>query len=152
MAPDERSLRADLASARFLAGEDRGRWALRDLRWPHLFADVAAPDGRRFTLRLDCAGFPAGAPTGTFWDLAADCRLPFPRWPTGGERISLAFKPGWKDGAALYIPCDRESIAGHDQWPAQYPQLIWNPAKGISHYLGVVHDLLHSRDYACAAA
>src|SRR4051812_12937026 len=151
MAPDERSLRADLASARFLAGEDRGRWIYRDLQWPHLFVDVVAPDGRRFTLRLHCAGFPATAPTGSFWDMTANSLLPFAQWPTGGERISLAFKPGWKNGTALYIPCDRESIAGHDQWPAQYPQLIWNPAKGIAHYLGVVHDLLQSRDYAYAA-
>lgn len=152
MAPDERALRADLASARFLAGEDRGRWALRELRWPHLFADVVAPDARRFTLRLDCTGFPARPPTGTFWDMAANVMLAFGRWPTGGERIGLTFRPDWKNGSALYIPCDRETIAGHNEWPSQYPQLLWQPDKGISHYLGVVHDLLQSRDYARAAA
>ena len=31
MAPDEQSLRADLTSARFLSGEDRGRWQFRQL-------------------------------------------------------------------------------------------------------------------------
>ena len=152
MAPDERSLRADLASARFLAGEDRGRWVFRDLEWPHLFIDVAASDGRHFTLRLNCTGFPTSPPTGTFWDIAVNGQLAFSRWPAGGERIRLAFRPDWKNGAALYIPCDRESIAGHDQWPSQYPQLIWDPAKGIAHYLGVVHDLLQSRDYTRAIA
>lgn len=152
MTPDETSLRADLVSARFLSGEDRGRWEFKKLEWPHLYVNVTARDGRAFTLRLNCSGFPNQSPTGTFWDLATDTRLPFNQWPTGGERINLAFKPGWKDGNALYIPCDRESIAGHDNWVSQYPQLIWKPAKGITHYLGVVHDLLQSRDYACAAA
>ena len=79
-------------------------------------------------------------------------KLSFDKWPQGGERLQLAFKPGWKSGDALYIPCDRESIVGHDCWFAQYPQLIWNPAKGISHYLEVVHELLQSRDYTCAPA
>lgn len=152
MAPDEMSLRADLTSAHFLSGEDRGRWEFKKLEWPHLYVSVTARDGRTFALRLNCCGFPSQPPTGTFWDLAANTRLPFNHWPTGGERISLAFKPSWKDGNALYIPCDRESIAGHDNWVSQYPQLIWRPAKGITHYLEVVHGLLQSRDYACAAA
>lgn len=152
MTPDETSLCADLVSARFLSGEDRGRWEFKKLEWPHLYVNVTARDRRAFTLRLNCGGFPNQPPTGTFWDLASNTRLPFNLWPTGGERISLAFKPSWKDGNALYIPCDRESIAGHDAWMSQYPQLIWKPTKGISHYLEVVHDLLQSRDYICAAA
>lgn len=152
MAPDEQSLRADLASARFLSGEDRIRWQFKKLEWPYLYVDVTARDGRVFTLRLNCSGFPSSAPTGTFWDLSTKKRLAFDKWPQGGERIQLAFKPGWKNGDALYIPCDRESFVGHDGWVTQYPQLIWKPAKGISHYLEVVHELLQSRDYVCAAA
>jgi len=151
MAPDEQALRADLASARFLAGEDRNRWQFKALAWPYLFVSVIARDGRAYGLRLDCQGFPSSGPTGTFWDLTANIQLPFDKWPTGGERIRLSFRPDWKGGTALYIPCDRESIAGHDAWVAQYPQLIWKPIRGISHYLEVVRDLLHSRDYVCVA-
>jgi hypothetical protein len=151
MAPDEQSLRADLMSARFLAGQDRNRWRFQKLQWPYVFVDIIARDARAFTLRLNCSGFPATPPTGTFWNLVTNVRLPFDQWPQGGQRIQLAFKSGWKNGDALYIPCDRESIAGHEGWVAQYPQLIWQPAKGISHYLEVVHDLLQSRDYVCAA-
>lgn len=147
MPPDESSLCADLASARFLSGEDRGRWQFRILQWPHLFVDVRAKDGRDFTLRLDCSGYPANPPTGTFWDMATGSRLSFDKWPAGGERIQLAFKCGWKDGNALYIPCDRESIAGHDAWVSQYPQMIWNSSRGITMYLEIVHSLLQSRDY-----
>ncbi len=152
MAPDEQSLRADLVSARFLSGEDRNRWLFKKLEWPFVFINIVARDRREYTLRLDCSGFPTTPPTGTFWDLSANSKLTFDKWPQGGERVQLAFKPGWKNGDALYIPCDRESIVGHDCWLAQYPQLIWKPAKGITHYLEVVHDLLQSRDYACAPA
>lgn len=152
MAPDEQSLRADLASARFLSGEDRDRWQFKKLDWPHVYISVFARDGREYVLRLNCSGFPAAAPTGTFWDLTAGSRLSFDKWPRGGERLRLAFRPDWQNGDALYIPCDRNSFVGHDAWVAQYPQLIWKPAKGISHYLEVVHDLLQSRDYASAPA
>lgn len=152
MAPDEQSLRADLASARFLAGEDRNRWQFKKLEWPHLYVTVVARDGREYALRLACDGFPTAAPTGTFWDLSTNSQLAFPKWPQGGERLRLAFRPDWQGGSALYIPCDRRSFVGHDAWASQYPQLIWKPAKGISHYLEVVHELLQSRDYNCAPA
>lgn len=152
MAPDEQSLRADLTSARFLSGEDRNRWQFKKLEWPYLYVNVTTRDDHEFTLRLNCSGFPSSAPTGTFWDLVTNCQLAFDQWPQGGERIRLAFKPDWKNGSALYIPCDRESFVGHDSWASQYPQLIWKPAKGISHYLEVVHGLLQSCDYVCAAA
>lgn len=152
MAPDEQSLRADLVSARFLSGEDRNRWQFKKLEWPFVYISVFARDRRGYTLRLDCSGFPTTTPTGTFWDLSTNSKLSFDKWPHGGERLQLAFKPGWKNGDALYIPCDRESIAGHDCWFAQYPQLIWKPAKGITHYLEVVHELLQSRDYTCPPA
>lgn len=151
MAPDEHALRADLKSARFLSGEDRNRWQLKSLEWPYLYVNIVARDGREFTLRLNCSGFPSLPPTGTFWDLSTSSQLAFDKWPCGGGRIQLAFKPEWKSGNALYIPCDRESIVGHEGWMTQYPQLIWKPAKGISHYLEVVHELLQSRDYVCAA-
>lgn len=152
MAPDEQSLRADLVSARFLSGEDRNRWQFKKLAWPFVYVNVTARDRREYTLRLDCSGFPTSPPTGTFWDLSTDSKLAFDKWPQGGERLQLAFKPGWMAGDALYIPCDRASIVGHEGWFAQYPQLIWKPAKGISHYLEVVHELLQSRDYVCATA
>lgn len=150
MAPDEQALRQDLASPRFLAGEDRRRWQFKRLDWPHVYINVIARDAREYTLRLNCTGYPAMAPTGTFWDLAANHRLAFDRWPKGVDRLKLAFRADWKNGDALYIPCDRESLIGHDGWTTQYPQLIWKPAKGITHYLEVVHELLQSHDYACA--
>lgn len=152
MEPDKIALCAELDSARFLSGEDKGQWRFRDLQWPHLYVSIVARDGCSFTLRLNCAGYPSVPPTGTFWDMEKNAKLDFGKWPKGGERISHAFKPDWKNGDALYIPCDRESIVGHDGWIAQYPQMIWNPARGIILYLAVVHDILQSSYCVCAAA
>lgn len=152
LSPDEVSLRADLASARFLSGVDRGRWRLLRLEWPHAFIVVVACDGLEFVLRLNCKGFPIAPPTGTFWDMDANGRLSDTRWPRGGERLRHAFRLDWKNGVALYLPCDREALVGHDAWPNQYPQLIWKPAKGISHYLEVVHDILQGEARVHAAA
>jgi hypothetical protein len=152
MSIDEQALRADLGSGRFLAGVDRGRWRLHEIRWPRVLVDVMAKDKRAFMLRLDCLNYPDVAPTGTFWDVANGRQLPFDKWPRGGERIRLAFRHDWKGGGALYLPCDRESFAGHDGWRTQYPQLIWDPRRGVVMYLEVVHELINSRDYECAHA
>lgn len=152
MPPDEIALRADLESARYLAGQDRRRWKLQRLQWPFAYFDVFAKDARPYTLRLNCEGFPSQPPTGTFWDMNTDGRLSSEKWPKGGQRIALALRPDWQSGNALYIPCDRVTLNGHADWATQYPQLLWKPMRGISHYLEVVHELLQSEGYVCAPA
>lgn len=152
MALDEDALKGDIAAPRFRSGEDRNRWRLRDIRWPYLYVTVFARDGRGFLVRLNCAGYPANPPTGTFWDFDNDRILPFPSWPKGTGRVTASLRTDWQNGAALYIPCDRVSINGHDNWRSVYPSMIWNPKRGITQYLEIVHDLLHSRDYICAEA
>ena len=57
------------------------------------------------------------------------------------------FRPDWKGGTALYLPCDRESIAGHDNWRHELPSKIWRPAAGINQCLELVHELLNCADY-----
>jgi len=150
MALDEDALNIDIMAPRFRSGEDRGRWRLKDFKWPYLFVTVFARDGLGFTLRLNCAGYPVDPPTGTFWDCENDGVLAFPSWPKGSGRVTASLRTDWQNGAALYIPCDRVSIHGHDNWRSVYPSMIWNPKRGITQYLEIVHDLLHSRDYACA--
>ena len=71
------------------------------------------------------------------------------RWPRGnGGRVSAVFNPSWKGGVALYLPCDRVSLEGHGNWVTEMPSKIWRPSAGIYQYLELVHDLLHSPDYA----
>jgi len=60
--------------------------------------------------------------------------------------VSQVFNPNWKGGTCLYLPCDRQSIAGHPHWLVEYPWLIWKPARGIVQYLEAVHEVLQSNE------
>ena len=144
-------LEEHLRSARFLAGTARGRWRLVEVAWPHAFVEVAARDDRQFVLRFDCAGYPEQPPTATLWNRAQGQMLPAACWPKGG-RVSQVFNPAWKNGTALYLPCDRESIAGHPAWHTEYPWLIWKPARGLVQYLEAVHETLQSHELVAQAA
>lgn len=147
MAPDERALRADLESGRFLAGEAGKRWRLVAVDWPGVQIGITARDNREFVLRFDCSGYPQNPPTARPWSAEKNAPLDVSLWPKGGARIAAVFNPNWKSGIALYLPCDRTAIEGHDNWRNEYPSKIWNPAKGITQYLEIVHELLQSRDY-----
>lgn len=150
---DQQSLRAHLAGGLFHSGVARGRWRHVALDWPLVVIAVRAADEVEYGLRFECSDYPRTPPTAQLWDLDARKPLATNRWPTGRDRIPLAFNPGWKNGACLYIPCDRLSIEGHAGWHHEHPSLIWNPSLGIVHYLRVVHDLLNSGDYGgCRAA
>ncbi|WP_299733365.1 hypothetical protein [uncultured Tateyamaria sp.] len=146
--PDERALRDDIAKPAFRLGVLDGKWLLADVKWPYLYVYVVAADSFEWLLRLDCAGYPQSPPTGGPWDLERDAVLPFDQWPKGkGGRLSAVFRPEWKGGTALYLPCDRLSVVGHDNWRSETPSKIWRPSDGVTQYLELVHELLHSQDY-----
>lgn len=147
--PDQRAFEADVAKATFRLGQAESRWRLAQILWPHALIGVAAKDGRDFLFRFDCAGYPQVAPTAGPWDGRLDRTLDFDLWPQGrGGRVSAVFRPDWKAGTALYLPCDRESFAGHENWRHEMPSKIWRPADGIVQYLELIYELLHCRDYA----
>lgn len=147
--PDHRAFEADVAKATFRLGEAEGRWRLIKVSWPFAFISVFAKDGKEYDLRFNCSGYPEIAPTGGPWDVERNQILAFNRWPRGsGGRVSAVFRTDWKNGTALYLPCDRESFAGHENWRAELPSKIWRPKDGIVQYLELVHELLHSRDYS----
>ena len=146
--PDERAFQADTAKPRFRLAEAEKRWRLSHVVWPYVCIDVTAKDGREFTLRFHCAGYPQDPPTAGPWDVARNTILPFDQWPRSqGGRVGSVFRTDWKGGSALYLPCDRESIVGHDNWRTELPSKIWNPNEGIIQYLELVHELLNCRDY-----
>lgn len=151
MSENRRILEEHLVSARFLSGAAGGRWKLVELMWPNLFVEVVARDARRFVLRFECSGYPDHPPTATPWDRLRGQMLPPPHWPRGG-RVSQVFNPGWKNGTALYLPCDREGIAGHPNWLTEYPWLIWKPARGLVQYLEAVHEILQSHELVAETA
>lgn len=149
---DHATLLAHLQSAPFLMGVDSGRWALRELKWPYVLVDVFAFNGDLYTLRLLCDGYPEQPPTGAFWDAAHGTHLPGPRWPRAGPGRGQALRNDWQSGTALYIPCDRHSISGHDQWRGLYPAWLWKPKRGLTCYLEVVSELIGGADYVQPAA
>lgn len=147
--PDERALSADLAKPSFRLAELEGRWRLVKFSWPHIFISITALDDRKFVLRFDCAGYPERAPTAGLWDMSKGMQLDFAMWPQGrGGRLSSVFRTNWKNGSALYLPCDRTSFEGHENWRQEMPSKIWNPKFGLNQYLELVHELLNCADYA----
>lgn len=136
----------------FLSGEEDGRWSFRNVEWPYVLVDLRARNGDQFTLRLLCDGYPEQAPTGAFWDAQNKAHLPAARWPRAGAHRGQALKADWQNGTALYIPCDRQSITGHDQWRQLYPAWLWNPSIGLTRYLNVVSELLNGDDYVAPNA
>lgn len=152
MRPDEKTFRAHLKDGAFESGVDRGRWRLLSIDWPHAVIAVSAAerDGApgEFAFRFELLNYPAQLPTAQPWDADAKGPLAFAKWPGGINRIAGAFNPGFKSGTCLYLPCDRHAFdSGHQAWRTQHPEMIWTASSDITHYLGIIYDLLQSRDY-----
>ena len=152
VSPDEAVFRVHLAGGSFRSGAAAGRWQLVSVSWPYAVFGVRAADSVEYGLRFECGDYPRTPATARPWDIELDVPLTFDKWPTGRERVPLAFNPGWKNGSCLYLPCDRQSIEGHASWYQQHPSLVWDPSLGVVHYLRVVHDLLNSGDYGGPSA
>lgn len=152
MGLDERVFRAHVQAGPFQSGVERGHWRLLSIDWPYVTIAVraahreGAPD--EYALRFQLTGYPQNAPTAQPWDADHGVPLPPARWPNGRSRMTHVFRPDWQGGGALYLPCDRVSIQGHDAWRTQHPHLIWRPTGDITQYLEVVHELLTSSDYS----
>ncbi len=119
--------------------------------WPVVYIAVAAAERvgspPEWWFRFDCSGYPQQPPTARPWDAEANQPLPARRWPTGRSRVPAVFRPDWKDGTCLYLPCDRIAAAGHENWRTEHPSLIWSPGRGVVLYLEELHALLNSSDY-----
>lgn len=150
MGPDERVFRTHIERGSFQSGEARRRWRLVSVDWPHAVICVsAAPrDGgpEEYAFRFDLSDYPQSSPTAQPWDLELNSPLDTERWPTGASHVQRAFNPAW-NARAIYLPCDRRAIAGHDAWRMQHPQMIWSSDNDITLYLRILHELLNSSDY-----
>ena len=150
--PDRLMLEQDLTAAPFRCGEAEGRWRYIATRWPHVIISVAAPERANapaaFAFRFECSGYRQTPVTAQPWDAARNAPLPRAAWPTGPSYVSAVFRPDWKNGQCLYLPCDRLSIEGHDEWRTKYPSRLWKPARGIVCYLEQIYDLLYQSDYS----
>lgn len=140
-------LKTHLGSARFMAGEDDGRWRAQAPAWPNLIVNLIAPGGS-VSLRFDLVGYPNVAPTSTPWDQAQNCVLDARHWPTG-TNTSRVFNPGWAKakGWALYFPLDRVAASDHQNWFTESPDLAWNGTKTICDYLDYVSNVLRGAKF-----
>lgn len=149
--PDQRALREHLERGDFELGAHLGHWRMIRTDWPAVLIEISAasragaPD--RYAFRFDCGGYPQMPVTGRLWDIESNGPLPVRAWPSGRSRVVAVFRPDWKDGACLYLPCDRLSIEGHDNWRHEHSAQIWKPERGLVGYLDAVRELLNSSDY-----
>jgi len=150
--PDRVLLELDLAAPEFRCGEVEGRWRHVSTDWPHVVIAVTAPSRpgapAEFGFRFNCLGYRRMPVTAQPWDIAANAPLPPPRWPTGPRMVSAVFRPDWKLGQCLYLPCDRMSIEGHDNWRNEHPNRLWQPDRGIICYLEQLNGLFFESDYS----
>lgn len=150
--PDRALLELDLVAPEFRCGEIENRWRHVSTNWPHAFFAVSAPERpnapAEFGFRFQCSGYREIAPTAQPWDLEGNQPLPACQWPTGRTIVPSIFRPTWKKGICLYLPCDRVAMEGHDQWCHQHPSRLWLPARGIVCYLEQIYELLNQSDYS----
>jgi len=158
--PDQRLFEADLASAAFRAGVQKGYWGLagtdvlpQQPTWPLRILWIAAvirtnaPD--RYYVQLDSSDYRAVPPTGTFWDPATKSLLEVAKRPKGrpDSRFAKVFRTDWESGRAFYHPYDRVAAKGHPKWTTEQPSLIWDNNHTIVDYLEEIHLLLDCGDY-----
>ncbi|CAI9418937.1 hypothetical protein ANOBCDAF_04422 [Pleomorphomonas sp. T1.2MG-36] len=150
--PDRLLLEADLSAPTFRCGQIEGKWHHIETHWPHVIIAVSAAERpnapTEYGFRFDCAGYRETAPTAQPWDVAKSAPLAAAQWPVGRAIVPSVFRPEWKGGLCLYLPCDRLSFDGHPNWIHEHPNRLWQPARGIVCYLEQIHDLFNQEDYS----
>jgi hypothetical protein len=156
MSPDTLLFQSHTQKASFQECVDQGMWGIEPgydkfQHWPIVLIWIQAlpkPNGpQRYYFRFDLQGYPASAPTACPWNNNTNTRLENALWPTGKCLVSKTFNYNWNSNA-LYTPCDRVAMIGHDVWKTQFPELWWQSDFTISTYLHFLHGLLNSSDYA----
>ena len=149
--PDERVFLDHIGWGPFQSGVARERWRLISVEWPYAVISVSAaprPNGpKEYALRFNLTNYPQLAPTARPWDAERNSPLEDAKRPHGTSRVPMAFRTNWKNGTALYLPCDRVAMEGHEAWRTQHPSQLWKPNGDITQYLRIVHELLNSGDY-----
>lgn len=155
MKPDESLFKSHLEEAPFQSGADAGKWGLqgesKDIIWPHpilwVRADTAiVPVGKIF-FRFTVDGYSATAPTACPWNVEKNMRLENALWPRLTGKFARVFRLDWNGGIALYAPCDRMAMSGHEPWQQQFPFWWWQQHFTIVKYLEFVHMCLNPFRY-----
>jgi len=149
MKPDESLFKTHLEEAPFQSGCDAGKWGLLgEIVWPNATIWVRAdeqllPSGK-VHLKFTLDGYPANAPTASPWDVERNEKAGNGLRPKITGKYAKVFRSDWMAGAALYAPCDRIAMPGHETWQKQFPAWWWQPHFTIRKYLEFVHICLNS--------
>lgn len=155
MSIDKGMFKKHVSEASFQNGVDKGRWEILSNEdfpeWPKVLVRIRARAKKdtpgSFTFRFDLSGYPSTAPTCCIWDEEKKAILEDSKWPKGPTYVSKVFNHGWRKDA-LYSPCDRIAMQGHDNWKTDHPDYYWQSSFSIKVYVQFIHDLLNSDDYA----
>lgn len=154
MSVDLECFKKHVAMPPFQMGLDACDWAFvhdnEFIQWPSVFLWIKAAEKanspEKYYFKFDLEKYPAIAPTACPWDIDTQQPLSPDKWPRGSKYVSKVFNPSWKP-QALYAPCDRIAMEGHEQWAEKYKNLWWRPDFTIVTYLKYLHKLLNSGDY-----
>ncbi len=150
--PDRLLLDADLAAPAFRSGQVEGKWRHVNTVWPLVVFAVSAAERpnapSEYGFRFECSGYRQVAATAQPWDVNTNKPLAAALWPAGRSIVPSVFRPEWKSGECLYLPCDRLSFDGHPNWAHEHPNRLWQPARGVICYLEQIYDLLNQADYS----
>lgn len=150
MNPAHVRLLNDLEDVDLQAGVDSSRWRILRCDESVLIIEIRMGESENyFAMKLDVADYPAVAPAGVPWDVAANDILPSDKWPTW-PRPDMAFRKDWspQNGNAPYFAWDRAALASHPDWPSTMPGKVWHPGRTIIHYLRETEHELESATLA----
>lgn len=152
LSPEQALFDEDLTAPEFRCGVIEGRWRHVATNWPNVTIAVSTPERPgsplEYGFRFECTGYRQRPVSAQPWNVSGGRPLSVEQWPTGPVMVSAVFRPEWKKGQCLYLPCDRMSIEGHDGWRTAYPNRLWQPERGIICYLEQLYELFHQTDYS----
>jgi hypothetical protein len=136
MPADQRTLEAHMASVRFQAGIEEGRWKVLRYGFPFLEVEVTGRDsvsGRTATMefQLTCNNFPALGPFAQPWNHQTR-RRPAPLTASSpGVVDALKTWPDDNSYGGIYRAWQR-GAAGHNAWAQKRPDEAWHRERHLT--------------------
>ncbi|HWI25768.1 MAG TPA: hypothetical protein VN668_02280 [Stellaceae bacterium] len=140
-----------LHSARFLAGEEEGRWRVLKLVWPHLYVRVAGKDPAgdvtcEHDFHIECTDYPETVPFVERWAYAdGESCGSRPSAPVEGAPGFVDALKEWSPGngvhGGIYRAWQRHAAA-HNDWAAKRRDEAWNRDRELSFIMERLYVLL----------
>lgn len=146
---DARTLEQHLASTRFRAGDEEGRWSVLLYRFPELVVEVTGADlnarvTTSMTFQLICDQFPVLAPFAQHWDPVGKQRPPPPTAEQAPPGVVDALKD-WSEGPIKYGGIYRawqRHAANHNGWAAKRPDEAWRRDRHLTFIMEKLYGLV----------